>query len=114
MGSDSDYSDEGYAYDDDDEDMLDGTQDDGRSLLPSLYSCADLYLYVLEQSDDGMDMDGYNDDFKVAAKVKSKPYEIDYESLSQTAVEKLMQKDVDHICGIFGVDVCLSSCLYTS
>lgn len=50
-------------------------------------------------------MDNYNDDFKVTAKVKSKSYETDYESLSQGAVERLMQKDVDHICGIFGVDV---------
>jgi hypothetical protein len=52
-----------------------------------------------------MDMDNYGDDFKVAAKGKRKPYEVDYESLSQQAVEKLMQRDVDHICGIFGVEV---------
>jgi ariadne-1 len=38
-------------------------------------------------------------------KSKHKPYEIDYESLSQSAVEKLMQDDIEHICGILGVDV---------
>lgn len=52
-----------------------------------------------------MDMDNYGDDFKVAAKTKRKPYEVEYESLSQQAVEKLMQRDVEHICGIFGVEV---------
>lgn len=43
-------------------------------------------------------------DFKVAAPRK-KTYEIDHESLSKSAVEKLMQSDVDHCCGILGVDV---------
>lgn len=52
-----------------------------------------------------MDMENYGDDFKVASKGKRKPYEVEYESLSQQAVEKLMQRDVDHICGIFGVEV---------
>lgn len=52
-----------------------------------------------------MDMDNYGDDFKVAAKTKRKPYEVEYESLSQQSVEKLMQRDVEHICGIFGVEV---------
>lgn len=60
-------------------------------------------------STDEMDMDNYGDDFKVVAKGKRKPYEVDYESLSQQAVEKLMQRDVDHICGIFGVEVGLRS-----
>lgn len=52
-----------------------------------------------------MDMDTFGDDFKVSTKGKKKSYEVDYDSLSQQQVEKLMQKDVDHICGIFGVDV---------
>lgn len=54
-----------------------------------------------------MDMDAFNDDFKVASKGKQKSYEIDYESLTQAAVEKLMQADIEHIGGIFGVDVSL-------
>jgi ariadne-1 len=51
-------------------------------------------------------MDVFNDDFKVAsAKGKRKSYDIEYDSLSQTDVEKLMSQDIDHISGIFGVDV---------
>lgn len=50
-----------------------------------------------------MDLD--NEDYRVASKGKPKSYEVEYESLSQAAVEKLMQRDVDHICGILGVDV---------
>jgi hypothetical protein len=56
-------------------------------------------------SDEEMDMDAFPDDFKVASKGKQKSYEIDYESLTQGAVEKLMQVDIEHISGIFGVDV---------
>ena len=41
----------------------------------------------------------------MAKKGKLKSYEVEYESLSQTAVERLMQRDVDHICGILSVDV---------
>lgn len=53
-----------------------------------------------------MDMDVFNDDFKITStKGKRKSYEIDYDSLSQSDVEKLMVQDVDHISGIFGVDV---------
>ncbi|KAF8149451.1 hypothetical protein B0H34DRAFT_802444 [Crassisporium funariophilum] len=85
MSSDYEFSDDdGEFYD---EEMIDGTQDDETEL-----------------SDDDMDMDTFGDDFKVASKGKRKSYEVDYESLSQHAVEKLMQRDVDHICGIFGVD----------
>ncbi|KAF8196588.1 hypothetical protein BJ912DRAFT_955748 [Pholiota molesta] len=85
MASDYDISDDDGEYYDDEE-MIDGTQDEE------------------DDSTDEMDMDNYGDDFKVAAKGKRKPYEVDYESLSQQAVEKLMQRDVDHICGIFGVE----------
>ncbi|KAH9484834.1 E3 ubiquitin-protein ligase dbl4 [Psilocybe cubensis] len=81
MGSDYEYSDDDGEYYDDEE-MFDGTQDEG----------------------DDVDMDNFGDDFKVAGKGKRKSYEVDYDSLSQQAVEKLMQRDVDHICGIFGVD----------
>lgn len=52
-------------------------------------------------------MDAFNDDFKVTSKGKHKSYEIDYESLTQGAVEKLMQAEIEHISGIFGVDVSL-------
>ncbi|PPQ92982.1 hypothetical protein CVT25_000183 [Psilocybe cyanescens] len=85
MGSDYEYSDDDGEYYDDEE-MFDGTQDE-------------------DDSGDDVDMDNFGDDFKVAAKGKRKSYEVEYESLSQQAVEKLMQRDVDHICGIFGVDI---------
>jgi hypothetical protein len=51
-----------------------------------------------------MDME-FADDFKVPLHPPRKAYEIDHESLSQQAVEKLMTSDVDHISGIFGVNV---------
>lgn len=57
-----------------------------------------------------MDMDAFNDDFKVASKGKRKPYDVDYQSLSQSDVEKLMQQDIEHIHGIFGVDVSSPNC----
>ena len=50
-----------------------------------------------------MEMD--NEDYKVTSKGKLKSYEVEYESLSQTAVERLMQRDIDHICGILFVNV---------
>jgi len=62
-----------------------------------------LLFLVTDDSDDEMDMD--NEDYKVASKGKHKSYDVEYESLSQTAIERLMQRDVDHICGILGVDV---------
>ena len=45
------------------------------------------------------------DDFKTSAKGKRKSYEVDFDSLSQEAVERLMKRDADDICGILGVDV---------
>jgi hypothetical protein len=42
--------------------------------------------------------------FMVPAK-EQKSYEVDYDSFGQQAVEKLVAREVDHICGIFGVDV---------
>jgi len=49
-----------------------------------------------------MDMD--NEFLPVPTKEK-KSYEVDYDSLGQQSVEKLIALEVDHICGIFGVDV---------
>lgn len=50
-------------------------------------------------------MDAFNEDFKVFSKGNLKSYEIEFESLTQEAVEKLMQADIEHISGILGVDV---------
>jgi ariadne-1 len=52
-----------------------------------------------------MDMD--NEFLPVPTKEK-KSYEVDYDSLGQPAVEKLIFREVDHICSIFGVDVSYS------
>ena len=52
-----------------------------------------------------MDMDAFNEDFKVTTKASRKSYEIAYDSLTQTQIEKVMQADIEHISGIFGVDV---------
>ena len=53
-----------------------------------------------------MDMDTFGDDFKVPQRAVRKAYEVEHEALPQFAVEKLMAADVEHISGIFGVDVC--------
>jgi len=50
-------------------------------------------------------MDNFGDDFRIPLKNNKKSYEVDYDVLSQQAIERVMSKDVDHICGIFGVDV---------
>lgn len=52
-----------------------------------------------------MEMDDYNDDFRINTGPKRKSYEVDYTSLSQSSVEESLKEDVDHICGILGVDV---------
>ncbi|KAJ7502550.1 hypothetical protein B0H11DRAFT_2155181 [Mycena galericulata] len=80
MSSDYEFSDEEADDVFDDDDM--GMQDDD------------------SDGDDGMDMD----DFKVVPKTTRKAYELEYDSLTQAAIEKLMEKDVEHIRGIFGVD----------
>lgn len=51
-------------------------------------------------------MDTFGDDFKVPQRAVRKAYEVEHESLPQSAVEKLMAADIEHISGIFGVDVC--------
>jgi hypothetical protein len=45
------------------------------------------------------------DDFKVPPKDKKKSYEVEYDSFSQSKVEKTMMDDAEHICGILGVEV---------
>ncbi|ESK92231.1 ring finger protein [Moniliophthora roreri MCA 2997] len=84
MSSDYDISDDDGDYYDD-EDMFDGTQED-------------------VDSEDEMDMDAFGDDFKVNTAAKKKSYEIDYDSLSQAAVEKQMRQDIEHCCGILGIE----------
>ncbi|KAJ3966704.1 hypothetical protein EV361DRAFT_832400 [Lentinula raphanica] len=64
-----------------------------------------------DQDEDDMEMDDYNDDFRISAGSKQKSYEVDYKSLSQSSVEKSMKEDVDHICGIFGVEPPIASLL---
>ncbi|KAJ7699291.1 hypothetical protein B0H17DRAFT_1129353 [Mycena rosella] len=83
MSSDYEFSDEEA----DDDDM--GMQDDD------------------SDGDDGMDMD----DFKVAPKTARKAYELEYDSLSQAAIEKLMEQDVEHIRSSFSVDASTASLL---
>lgn len=53
-----------------------------------------------------MDLDTFND----LKKEKQKSYDTVHEPLIQAQVEKFMQSDVEHITGIFGVDV--STLLY--
>lgn len=52
-----------------------------------------------------MELDGFNDEIKLPQKGKKKPYEVDFEDLTQQAVEGAMKADVDHIVSLFGVDV---------
>jgi ariadne-1 len=94
MSSDYDYSDEDADYyDDDDDDVMDTQEDDSAP------------------SDAEMDMDAFNEDFKVSSKGKLKSYEIEYESLAQADVVKLMQVDIEHISGILGVDASAAAML---
>ncbi len=46
-----------------------------------------------------------DDDFKVGNRGEQKVYEVDYSSLSQHQVERIMSTEVDHISNIFGVEV---------
>jgi len=48
---------------------------------------------------------GGDDEFKAPQQGKRKQYEVDHESLSQSAVEKLMADDVEYVCSVCGVDV---------
>ncbi|TDL25950.1 hypothetical protein BD410DRAFT_783951 [Rickenella mellea] len=87
MSSDYEFSDEDAEYYDEDEDME--AQDDEDSAI----------------SDDEMDADAFKDDLIVdSSRGKRKVYEVDFESMSQDAVQALIKKDVDHISSIFGID----------
>ncbi|KAF7797299.1 hypothetical protein EIP86_008494 [Pleurotus ostreatoroseus] len=81
MSSDNEYSDNEY-YDDDDDLMYD--DEDG--------------------SASEMDVDTFDNDYKVQGKGKQKSYEVQYDSLSQADIGKMMQLDVENISGICGVD----------
>ncbi|KAI0744333.1 RING-5 domain-containing protein [Daedaleopsis nitida] len=101
MSSDYEISDEeNEYYDEEDDEML--VDDDGEALILTTTPC-----YAGSASE--IEADGFGDDFKVATSSNKKVYEVDYSSLSQPEVEKMMQTDVDHISGIFGVEVrCLA------
>ena len=51
------------------------------------------------------------DDFKLPSKPTRKAYELEYDSLSQAAVEKLMAADVEDTTGILGVDASTAALL---
>ncbi|KAJ3809877.1 hypothetical protein F5876DRAFT_42974 [Lentinula aff. lateritia] len=91
MSSDYEISDNEGSYYDSDEMMEDYQNDD--------------------QDEDDMEMDDYNDDFRINPGPKRKSYEVDYTSLSQSSVEESLKEDVDHICGILGVDSAVAALL---
>lgn len=101
MSSDNEYSDQEY-YDDEDEDILLDDAEDGELVLCSV-QCARAYKATESASE--MDVDVFDTDFKVPGKGRRKVYEIEYDPLSQAAIEKMMRDDVGHISGIFGIDV---------
>ncbi|KAL1721867.1 hypothetical protein EV715DRAFT_248230 [Schizophyllum commune] len=88
MSSDYEFSDDDEYYDEDDDAM--DQDDDDESM----------------QSEDDMVVEAFTE-----SKNKLKPYEVPHESLSQVQVEKLMQKDLDDICGVLGVDAPTSALL---
>ncbi|KIJ49526.1 hypothetical protein M422DRAFT_59265 [Sphaerobolus stellatus SS14] len=88
--SDYEFSDQDDYYDEDEE--MD-VQDEGTSQS--------------EDDDDMMnDDDAFGgDDFRIPSpKGKRKPWDIQYDSLSVTAIEETIQKEADHIMSILGVD----------
>ena len=52
-----------------------------------------------------MDVDTFDAEYKISGKGKQKVYEVEFDSLTQADVEKMMRQDVEDISGIFGVDV---------
>lgn len=60
------------------------------------------------ESASDIEVDGFGDDFKVGRSDR-KVYDVEHTSLSQHEIEKIMQTDVDHISGIFGVEVRLQT-----
>nr|GAT59280.1 predicted protein [Mycena chlorophos] len=72
----------------------------------------DHHVFRLREGDsDGDDGMEDIDDFKVAAKPSRKAYDLEYESLSQSAVEQVMASDVEYITGILGIDTSTASLL---
>jgi len=106
MSSDYENSDEEVEFYDEDEEMMDA---EGLSHFRPSYKCRVRLTTTRPigstSSEEDVDMDAFNDDFKIAPKGKKKSYEVDYKSLSQAAVEGLMRADTEHISAIFGVDV---------
>ncbi|KAJ3532852.1 hypothetical protein NM688_g7362 [Phlebia brevispora] len=88
MSSDNEYSDNEY-YDEEDDFMMD--DEDG--------------------SASEMDVDTFDSDYKVTGKGKQKSYEVEYDSLSQADVEKMMKQDTENISGICGVDPSVAALL---
>ena len=55
-----------------------------------------------------MDVDTFDAEYKISGKGKQKVYEVEFDSLTQADVEKMMRQDVEDISGIFGVDVSIA------
>ncbi|KZT04183.1 uncharacterized protein LAESUDRAFT_728418 [Laetiporus sulphureus 93-53] len=91
MSSNDEYSDEDVEYYDDDEDMFDEDEDEDGSASE-------------------MELDEFND-FNSAEHPLHKIYEVEYDSLSQTDIEKMMKADIDYISEICGVDIHAASLL---
>jgi len=81
MSSNDEYSDDDNMYFDEDEEMLDDEEDE---------SASDMELDPLS-------------DFGEPGRQR-KLYEVDYSSLSQYDIDKLMQSDIEYISSVFGVD----------
>ncbi|CCL98184.1 uncharacterized protein FIBRA_00178 [Fibroporia radiculosa] len=79
MSSNDEYSDDEVAYYDEDDEMMDD-EDDG--------SASD------------MELDQLHDPSRPPTKI----YEVEYQSLSQSEVEKLISSDIEYISSVFGVD----------
>lgn len=56
-----------------------------------------------------MEMDAFNEDYKVAGKSKLKSYEVEHESLAQASVESLMATDIAYVASLCGMEVSPSS-----
>lgn len=100
MSSDNEYSDNEY-YDDEDDLMLD--DEDGEQ-IPFTPRCWRVLIKPAGSASE-MDVDTFDADYRVPGKGKQKLYEVDFDSLSQADVVKMMKSDVESISGICGVDV---------
>ena len=65
-----------------------------------------VYSVLLPASQSEMDLDILGDEVKF--KSTRKIYQVEYKSLSQPEVEQLIAQDVEHISGIFGVEVSIA------